>query len=411
MTNELLHQPSEMSSSGIGTTATRGVVALPEKLRSSEPLVARPPIVVVASTEPKPELRRSPGLSRNPLMNRRARSSLIAAVLFFVGLQVSATIVFDRFRPELRDPEYGCKLSALKDQIAANPARPLLLALGSSRTEMGLRPEALPQSTEDNSVKPLLFNFGLSGAGPVQELLVFRRLLSEGIRPARLLVEVLPPALNEDCEVERTATHRLAWQDLEVIRRYAADPDSIYRQWLEAACSPWYSHRHCLLSHYAPAWLAWQSRQDHVWRNMDEQGWLRYPHESLPEDRRRRETERARFEYAFRLHDFAVVDVPNRALRELLELCKTVAIPVTLYVMPEGSEFRSWYTPAARARVNSYLESLKGEFALDLIDAREWSQDDEFIDSHHLLPRGALEFSRRFQQRILDQRAVATGTP
>jgi hypothetical protein len=79
----------------------------------------------------------------------------------------------------------------------------------------------------------------------------------------------------------------------------------------------------------------------------------------------------------------------------LLELCRAERIPVALVLMPEGSDFRSWYSAGASGQVNAFLEGLCQEFGVALIDAREWLPDEGFCDSHHPVPEGAERFSAR----------------
>jgi hypothetical protein len=63
--------------------------------------------------------------------------------------------------------------------------------------------------------------------------------------------------------------------------------------------------------------------------------------------------------------------------------------------MPEGSEFRSWYTPAMQAGIDSFLEQLSRAHRVPLIDARTWVPDEDFQDAHHLVAPGADTFTDR----------------
>src|SRR5581483_4827171 len=128
---------------------------------------------------------------------RRARASLLMGTLFFVALQLGLATYIDYCRPELRDAEYGQKLARLRSQLAEAPDRPLIVILGSSRSELGFRPAALPALRVDNE-PALVFNGALTGSGPVIELLCLRRLLSAGIHPRQVIVEILPPLLHQE---------------------------------------------------------------------------------------------------------------------------------------------------------------------------------------------------------------------
>src|SRR2546423_7422265 len=106
--------------------------------------------------------------------DRRRHDSRAVVGWFAAGLvvsQLALAVTLERWRPDLRDPEYGHKLRLVRRQMAATPDRPLLVALGSSRTLNGLRPAVLPPGRE------IVFNFGLTGYGPVQQMLALDRLL------------------------------------------------------------------------------------------------------------------------------------------------------------------------------------------------------------------------------------------
>jgi hypothetical protein len=92
------------------------------------------------------------------------------------------------------DPEYAEHERILLDRLAENPGRPLVLAVGSSRTVFGLHAARL--STGACDPPATVFNFALKGAGPGLERLVLRRLADRGVRPDLLFVEVLPPLFN-----------------------------------------------------------------------------------------------------------------------------------------------------------------------------------------------------------------------
>jgi hypothetical protein len=69
--------------------------------------------------------------------------------------------------------------------------------------------------------------------------------------------------------------------------------------------------------------------------------------------------------------------------------------------MPEGTQFRNWYTQAAQREIDTYLKGLSTTYAAPLIDARPWMPDSAFFDNHHLLPSGARQFTERFGRDIL----------
>src|SRR5438105_11251 len=121
-------------------------------------------------------------LTESPLPTpARGRAAVLWGIAAFVLGQLALIIVLERWRPDLCDPEYGWRLDRLEKQLAAEPDRPLLVALGSSRVGCGLRPEALPPCCLENGKRPLVFNMSLTASGPVMDLLCLRRLLDRGI--------------------------------------------------------------------------------------------------------------------------------------------------------------------------------------------------------------------------------------
>src|SRR5438093_13042053 len=97
------------------------------------------------------------------------RAVLAWGLLFYLAFQVALIVITDNWRPELRDPEYGSKLSRLRERLAEEPGRPLILILGSSRAGYGFRPEVVSDWRTPDGASPMVFNFGLTGAGPILE--------------------------------------------------------------------------------------------------------------------------------------------------------------------------------------------------------------------------------------------------
>jgi hypothetical protein len=193
--------------------------------------------------------------------------------------------------------------------------------------------------------------------------------------------------------------NRLAWDDLQLVRRYSDQPRQLCYNWCRAQFAPWFAQRFCIMSRYAPGWLPWETRQD-IWLGLDRWGWMIYPHTIQDAAGQRRALEFARRQYAPALDHFRITPIADRALHELLALCRREGIAAMLVLMPEGTVFQSWYAPAARAEIDSYLASVSREFAFPLVDARSWLPDTAFFDSHHLHPDGATAFTERFARDV-----------
>ena len=333
--------------------------------------------------------------------SRRSRGVLFAALAGFAGLQLGMCVVMDDWLPALHDPEYGAKLILLSKRLAERPNRALTLVLGSSRSELGLDPASFPKRVLPDGREEIVFNFGISGCGPVQELQMLKRLLRHGVKPERVLIEMHPLLLHQEDgfgEEIWIEPRRMDWQDVVLVKDYVFQPRQFVWRWLRCRMAPWYSNRFLILDRFARSWLD-QNKPLHPWRGLSDYGWLAFP-SATPEERRRG-TENAKTEYSAMLNEYRVTEPADRALRTLLAICRQERIEAALFVMPEGSEFRACYTPAARSRFNDYMALISRQFELAVYDATEWCDDDDFWDSHHLLQAGAKRFSARFGQQAL----------
>jgi hypothetical protein len=350
--------------------------------------------------------------SKAPHCRRRAFASagrpiLVWTLLFYLGFQVALTAITDHWLPVLRDPEYGHKLARLQTRLGERPGRELIVILGSSRSGYGFRPDVVSAWPSLTGEPPIVFNFAMTGSGPIMELLCLRRLLRAGIHPDRLFIEVLPPSLHQEgawAEMAWLNINRLGWRDLQLVRRYSASPEKLWFDWCRSQSTPWFTQRFCIMSRYAAGWCPWETRQD-IWLGLDRSGWMVYPHTILDAAEHRRAVEFARRQYALPLDHFRITAVADRALRELLSVCRHQGIAATLVLMPEGTEFQSWYAPEARAQIDHYLPSVSREYDVPLVDARCWLPDNAFFDSHHLHPDGATAFTQRFA-REMSRRSV-----
>ena len=320
-----------------------------------------------------------------------ARAGLLWGLALFVSGQLALTALSERWRPELSAPEFGERLKRLRRLLAEAPGRPLVVALGSSRTSFGFRPDALPPCRCPAEQEPVAFNFSQLGGGPLMELHCLRRLLAGGIHPRCVLVEVLCPFFH----AERTlAEETLFWRQLAQSERPR----------LGMPLSPWYLLRANLLARYAPRLLPRNSparRELVCWRRcLDRAGWLRHP--ALPPDGYRRGLDLARHTFAAYLAHAAIAAGPDRALRELLGVCRREGIAVLLFAAPEASELRHWPRgAAAEKQFHAYLDGVCREYGIHWLDARSWLDDASFADGHHLLPAGAQAFTERLGRDAL----------
>jgi hypothetical protein len=311
----------------------------------------------------------------------------------FCFLQLGLAVVFEVWRPEFRDPEYGKKLAQVRDLVEQAPDRPLVLVLGSSRVLNGVRPNLLPALPTPEG-EALVYNFGLTGAGPLHQLLTLRRLLDAGIRPRWIIMEILPATIAPEWFAEDLVKgESLSWHDFALVNRYSHDSPRLYRSWLEDRSLPWFTARFRLLSAFLPHWAPDNAPHHYVWNHLDSRGWLRLGKQ--PPQARQRALQYARTNLRPILQAFHIGAVAKRALPELLELCHREKIRTAFLLMPEGPTFRSWYPPQAENILRGFLRKYQQKYKTPLIDARTWVPEEEFLDSHHLLAPGAARFTHR----------------
>lgn len=339
--------------------------------------------------------------------NARAKTAVLWGALAFVAAQVVLGVVVSYLHPELRDPEYGYRLKALREQAAASPDRPLLLILGSSRTLSGICPPALPAWPGEAGPEPRVFNFSLLGAGPVRELMTLRRLLAAGHRPDWLLVEVWPPYLPQQgywLDEGHIMQKDLRWVDLPVVARYFADRPKALGKLATEGLVPITGLRSNLLAHCAASLLTpdqrWREKSDHDWSGGEPTGWHPWLEHGTEEEFRAR-INGVKLQTKPCLDRFFISETADRALRELLEECRRVHTKAALILMPEHSELRSWYTPAVHEQVNAYLSCLSADSHVPVLDTRDWVEDNGFHDLTHMAPPAAAPFSLRLGRDAL----------
>ena len=326
----------------------------------------------------------------------RARVAIFLGFVLMLAAQLGMGLAVETIKPEWRDPEYGHRIKQLRHLHVEHPDRPLVVAVGSSRTLMGLSPTAMRFPEEPGS--HLVYNFGQTGAGPLQILLTVFRILDDGVKPDCILIELFPAALvgNGPAE-EMVQVWGPRWNagDLRRLEPYANDPTALARAWASQRIAPWYSLRFPLMNHWQPNWLPMANRLDFQWNGLDSRGWLAYPTRTVPEAERARLVAKAGESYRQQLEHYAIGAMSDRALRDIVARCRHDGIRVAFYLMPEGPVFASWYSPGARETFRSYAAKLSRDAGVPVFDSSEGFVELDFADSHHMLPAAAARFSRK----------------
>src|SRR5262245_15505667 len=238
-------------------------------------------------------------------INHRPRSAVLWGVGVFAAFQLGLSLAIAFWVPGLRDPLYHDKAKPLKARTVGVSPRPLtVLALGTSRMDVGIRSRLLEEEAAATLGRPLVvYNFGVSGAGPISRLVFLRRLLAEGVRPDVVLLEVMPVTLTtqvEGNEFSRLPGARLSREELNVVRHFGGPFEEARQAWQTSWLLPWYQHRFVLLAKFHPNAVARSLRQD-LFQGIDQWGQRSDLIRGLSPEEHRKGVERARKEFHTRV--------------------------------------------------------------------------------------------------------------
>ncbi|MGL4419825.1 MAG: hypothetical protein ACRCZF_04090, partial [Gemmataceae bacterium] len=330
-----------------------------------------------------PQVRRT-STPRPRCDQRAAFRTLLCFVGMYIAAQVGFNILLETHRPDLREPEAYHRLWRLTQSPPLEPGEKLVVVLGSSRTQMAWDPSILQQSGQFRT-----FNLGQSAAGPVQMNLNYDRLRRTGIKPSAIIIEIMPATFAQHQPLDMILTphvHRLGLADCVYLSPKLQSPRLFYQSWASHRIHPLYEYRHPIVSCIAPRMLDWKSRSDFQWRDLQDNGFLPYPFETIPDAERSRGLQASFRNYQQTFQDFQIAPVADQELRNLMERAQADGVRVALYRAPESAKFRSWYTPTAEARLKQYLHAIGAEYGTPYFDASTWyDTEDYFSDGHHMM--------------------------
>jgi hypothetical protein len=295
--------------------------------------------------------------------------------------------------PGFRDPVYAAKRQMLTRAIRETGDHQPLVAIGSSRLDFGFRAADIEGATGR-----LTFNFGVAGGGPLMTATNVDRLIASGIRPRALLIEVMPSMLHSrdhwTYEANLYPPSRFTIRERATWHSYGARSDL----WDKDPTGMGQVKSLILVRSFP--WLIDRPRWHSLVVNGDSRGWNGTIFQSRTAEQRLGDMNRTRQEHRPSLAELEIEGGAAEALRDLLSRFRDR--PVRLILLPESTEFRTFYGPGANDRLMAYL----GTLAAPLIDARDWVPDDQFKDGHHLLPSGAVTFTTRL---LAEHRAFLAG--
>ena len=327
---------------------------------------------------------------------KRARSAVWLGLAGFIGGTIFLNVLLDTSRAQYRDPEFAWHARHTARRVAREPSRPLGIVLGTSRSQMGFSPVDL--GLPDDPASPMVSNFAQSRSVPVYSLMNLRRILAQGFRPAFVLYEIMPSVLVADNPSEHfIPADRMSYADTRAVKDFSEDQSG----WYGPRIAPLQTYRNHILAHHLPNWLPVDENKSWVWTRPDPCGWLPIGWDDITQAMRDAYMAPVHDTYMQSFNSFAVAPRMDKAIREVLQLCRERGIPVALYRMPESPIFRSWYSPGTREKVDAYIATLRHDYDVPWFDCSEWLVETDFLDGHHTLRPGAKKFSRRFGAECL----------
>ena len=362
-----------------------------------------PPTMPTLAVKRLVVLRPPPVATRRTPRARRARSAIFAGVGLYLLMQAALNAAIESEWLPLRDPVWAEKIELLATRsefFGPRPADtpPRLLAMGSSRTQLGFDAVAVERATAG---RVRAFNFGVPAAGAMTSALYLRRLVEAGVTPEFITVEIHPgfaSDLSPPYESRWLHLYRLRPDEVGRLRSYGwaveSPPQHGWFGWAAAS----FAYRYSIINRYFPKMMPCPYGL-HVGAKSDARGFV--SGHDVPAKQKADALRRTRNEYAPTFVEYRTGGPGVEAIRDMLGVCRDRGIRAAVVLMPESSEYRSWYGPDGYRRVGDLAESLTREFGVGAADAREWVPDRGFADGHHLTAEGSAIFSNRLAAELV----------
>ncbi|MGH7224366.1 MAG: hypothetical protein ACRELF_14140, partial [Gemmataceae bacterium] len=318
---------------------------------------------------------------------------------WYVFAQVVLLVWMDESWPLNRIRVERDKFKQLHERLAEAPDRPLVLMLGSSRSDWAFQAGRLSGQPGPDGRTLLAYNMAVPTTGGMHEALYLNDLLEEGVRPRLVLLELVTTHLNQSrrgllSEEHFTVSRWISAHQLYFLSRYFTNKRRALNEWLEGRLMPWYGfrwsvHQHLLGNHSMPQPF------DPARRPMDDFGWRLLGTDPGTKGFRTFRWFSAFKMYGETLRNFRLGAKPAQAMRDVIARCRQEHIPVALVLMPIAPEFRELFPPPGRAELKNFLAELRADYGIDVIDATNWVEKKDFDDGHHVLKEGAYVFTTK----------------
>ena len=343
----------------------------------------------------------APAATRTPLRRwlRHHRAAAFWFLALFAASQLVLAVYVDQDAPAVRDPEFYLLEGMLRDRMAEKPGRPTAMFLGSSRVAHGF--DARRATGNHDAV---VFNFGVPGSGPFFQTVMMDRLRADGVRTDILFLEVLHSFYNgagvRSLDGSLLDGARLSYGEAVGLFDYSPrSQKGPLRRWALARALPVYRHQAELRDQIGLDVFQPGEAPTPPFAPIDPLG---YREREIDPNMYATLTGLAHKQYDPFYTAFKFDPAAWNHLVGTIDRARAGGTDVVVVLMPEGSEFRSLYTPDVRAGVADLVRRLRDEVGVTVVDAREWLPDSAFYDQHHLLPGGATTFADRFRTDALE---------
>jgi hypothetical protein len=325
---------------------------------------------------------------------RTSRLALLLAGLAIVAGEVAASFLIDYAPLEIRFPEAASVISAAQQLDGAKK----ILFFGSSRSRADFGAPAVAQALRDGKIdEPIsVLNAAVTAGDAVAIKFLTDKLLAAGVRPAIVVIEVLP----------ETISRRNAWLRFHLARQFHW-PD-VWKSIPDA----WRSNElaHLLSSRIVPLYLFRSEFQQWAYNALD----LSFKATNFQFDRASNtpppaqtepnelELSRARIVTARkRIRDFKIGGLAAQSLENLIMRYREVGTGVVLLAVPLPTQYRNEYSPPVDAAFLNYMRRLREKYTAEFFDSRHRVPDHFFKARYYLTADGQTYFSQLVAREVL----------
>lgn len=325
---------------------------------------------------------------------KRSRFVLLLAALGIVAGEIAASILIDFAPLEIRFPEAATVVRSA--QLLDGTEK--ILFFGSSRFRADLSAPTVNAALRDgaNHRSFSAFNAAVTAGDPVAFKFLADKLLAAGVRPAAVVIEVLP----------ETISRRNAWLRFHLARQF---------HWLDVWKSipdAWRSGElaHLLSSRVVPLYFFRSEFQRWAYRKLK----LNLKAAKLQKNETSATTasvqtnidqlELASLRAATarkRLRHFKIGGLAAESLEKLAMRYRELGTRVVLIAVPVPSEYRAAYSPPVNDAFLRYMQQLRDKYVVEFFDYRDCLPDGLFHARYYATAVGQTHFSEGIAREIL----------